>query len=89
MLETSAHAWERTAIETFLKAYQEGMEGCITNVAEQELAQSLLRLFLLERIVDDLRAAIVSRPLLLESVVVTFFNLIAAENMFAGGETHV
>lgn len=87
LIESSARSWERTATDAFLSGYRAAIDNCCTYPTESVQQQKLLDLFLLEKILDELNAAIAERPDWLESALLILLGLLE-QTLSSEGDEH-
>jgi maltose alpha-D-glucosyltransferase/alpha-amylase len=75
LIESNAHSWERLAIDAFLTGYRAAIGDCCTYPAELTQEQKLLKLFLLQKVLDDLDMAIVDQSDWLEFPILILLDL--------------
>ncbi len=79
-LERLVAGWRAAVSDKFLAAYYETVAGCAAVPAEPEMAQAVLRLFVLEKVFYEIQYELANRP---EWVTIPLHG--AVETLFPGG----
>ncbi|MCI0409216.1 MAG: putative maltokinase, partial [Acidobacteria bacterium] len=85
LLEPHARAWERLARAAFLAGYREGVEGCPSYPANPDHSDRLIRLFMLEKALYELRYELDNRPDWIGVPLLGLLRLLGAEADQANG----